>query len=93
MVYHMLSFGFSSCPCGSNAFKITLTQSSIAETHCLGERNYAICSKPVLCYRKTEELHLVVCEKSSTYLPAYRMHVVTFNELLLICSCIFVVKR
>jgi hypothetical protein len=35
----------------------------------------------------------MVCEKSSTYLPEYRMHILPFDELLLICSCIFVVER
>ena len=73
--------------------KLLSAEITPAETHRFGERNCAICSKPLLCYRKTEELHLTVCEKSSTYLQEYRMHILPFDELLLICSCIFVVER
>ena len=34
----------------------------------------------------------MVCEKFSNYLPEYQMHILPFDELLLICSCIFVVE-
>jgi hypothetical protein len=49
--------------------------------------------KPLLCYRSPEELHLTVCEISSAYFPEYQMHILPLDELLLICSCIFVVER
>lgn len=39
------------------------------------------------------KVHLMVCEKSSTYLPQYQMHILPFDELLLICSCTFVVEH
>jgi len=45
--------------------------------------------KPLLCYCKTEELYLMICEESSTDLPEYQMHILPF-KLLLIYSCIFV---
>jgi len=35
----------------------------------------------------------MVFEKSSTYLPEYQMHILLFDELLLICICTFVVER
>jgi len=35
----------------------------------------------------------MVCEKSFTYLPEYQMHILPFNELLLIYSSTFVVER
>jgi len=49
--------------------------------------------KPLLCYCKTEELYLMICEKSFTSLPEYEMHILPFDELLLIYSCTFTVER
>ena len=34
----------------------------------------------------------MACEKSSVYLPEYQIHILPFDELLLMYSCIFVVE-
>jgi len=75
-----------------NTFEIAFIQCPLAEAHRFGDRICAICSKPLLSYREAEELYRMVCEKFSTYLPEYQMHILPFYEVLLICNCIFVVE-
>lgn len=70
-----------------------LTNCHQAETQTSCKLKCAICSQPLLCSHKTDKLHPVACKKCSSYFPEYPIHILPLNELLLFCSCMFVVER